>query len=81
METLLETLLEIIEQTPLIAERALAWLSAIVAAASAISAVTRTPADDRIVARLHRFLEFLALNIGHARRPPASPEEQRPAPD
>ena len=53
------------------------WISAalaVVVAASAITALTPSPADDAWLGRLRRILEALALNVGHARpggrRPP-----------
>ena len=45
---------------------------AVIAAASAITALTPSPADDRWVAKVRRMLEVLALNVGHAKRPPSS---------
>lgn len=49
------------------------WLTAItgvVTAASAVASLTPTPKDDRVLARITRLLDVLALNIGHARRKP-----------
>lgn len=43
---------------------------AVIAAASAITALTPTPADDRIVARIYRIIEMLALNVGYAKDKP-----------
>lgn len=46
------------------------WLEAaiaVIAAASALTALTPSPKDDGALARLRRLLELLALNIGHAR--------------
>jgi len=46
------------------------WLSAlsgIVAAASAVTALTPTPRDDRVVGKIYRVLDLLALNIGRAK--------------
>ena len=58
-----------------------AWLNALLAlvtAASALTALTPTAADDRLLGRVRRVLEWLALNIGHAR--PAAPKASgRPA--
>lgn len=54
-----------------------AWLNAILAvisAASAITALTPSPNDDRLVARILKFVEVLALNIGHARRAVPQPK-------
>lgn len=47
------------------------WLvaiTAVVAAASAITALTPTKTDDKIRSALLAVLNFLALNIGNARR-------------
>lgn len=49
------------------------WLSAlsgIIAAASAVTALTPTPRDDRIVGKAYRLLDLLALNIGRAKDSP-----------
>jgi hypothetical protein len=49
------------------------WLSAlsgVVAAASAATALTPTPDDDKIVGKIYRVLDILALNIGHAKDVP-----------
>lgn len=45
----------------------LAWATAIVTAASAISAVTETPTDDKWVAKAYKVLDWLSLNIGKAK--------------
>ena len=48
-----------------------AWLAAatsVVAAASAVSAVTPTPKDDKVLSGVLGVLNVLALNIGHAQR-------------
>ena len=45
-----------------------AWVSAIVTGASAIVALTPTPADDTILAKVRGVLDFLALNIFHAKK-------------
>jgi hypothetical protein len=47
-----------------------AWLNALtglVAAASAVSALTPTPKDDRFLGRAYKLLDILALNIGFAK--------------
>jgi hypothetical protein len=49
------------------ADDALEIVTATVALASAICALTPTPRDDAAVARLYRLLEILALNVGHAK--------------
>ena len=46
------------------------WLTAItalVASASGIAALTPTPKDDAIFAKLYSVLDFLALNFGKAK--------------
>jgi hypothetical protein len=52
-----------------------AWLSAVttvIAAASAVAALTPTPRDDKILGKLAKIVDLLALNIGYAKRGPAS---------
>ncbi len=52
-----------------------AWLNAataFVAGASAITALTPGKGDDRAVGKVRRVLEWIALNVGHAR-----PEETK----
>ncbi len=41
--------------------------SAVIAAASAVTALTPTPRDDVWIGRLYQVLEVLALNIGRAK--------------
>lgn len=70
METVLTALHAFFDAFP-------AWLNAILAvvsAASAITALTPSPNDDRLVSRILKVIEVLALNVGHARRgvPPAT---------
>ncbi|MCP5433195.1 MAG: hypothetical protein H6923_07985 [Alphaproteobacteria bacterium] len=63
MESFANLVLAPFDQTP-------AWLNlafAVVTAASAVTALTPTPADDRWVGRLYRVIEMLALNIGRAK--------------
>jgi hypothetical protein len=55
-----------------------AWLSAvtgIIAAASAVAALTPTPRDDRVLGKLYKIVDLLALNVGFAKRPPANRKE------
>lgn len=40
---------------------------AVIAAASAVAALTPTPADDHFLGRAYRFIDMLALNLGHAK--------------
>ena len=42
-------------------------VSAVVAAASAVAAITPTPKDDSIVAKAYKVLDWLALNVGKAK--------------
>jgi hypothetical protein len=42
-------------------------VSAIVAAASAVAALTPTPSDDAFVAKAYKVIDWLALNIGKAK--------------
>lgn len=44
-----------------------AALTAVVAAASAIAALTPTPTDDSIAAKAYKVVDWLALNIGKAK--------------
>ena len=44
-----------------------AALTGVVTAASAVTALTPTPHDDRFVSKAYRILEIVALNIGHAK--------------
>ncbi|NWG46785.1 MAG: hypothetical protein HXY25_09600 [Alphaproteobacteria bacterium] len=51
-------------------EQSPAWLNlvfAVVTAASAVTAATPTPSDDRLLGKLYRVIEILALNIGRAK--------------
>lgn len=42
-------------------------VSAVVAAASAVAALTPTPKDDSIVAKVYKVVDWLALNVGKAK--------------
>ena len=48
-------------------DRILFAVSAVVAAASAVAALTPTPKDDSIVAKAYKVLDWLALNVGKAK--------------
>jgi hypothetical protein len=52
----ISTIIQIIQIIP--------WLVAI---ASLIAALTPTPADDKIVGKLYKILDWFALNIGKAK--------------
>lgn len=43
----------------------------VIAIASSIAAVTKTPADDEWVGKVYKIIEVLALNVGHAKEKPA----------
>ena len=45
----------------------IAALTAVVAAASAIAALTPTPKDDSFVAKAYKVIDWFALNIGKAK--------------
>lgn len=45
----------------------IAALTAIVAAASAVAALTPTPKDDTIIAKIYKIVDWLALNVGKAK--------------
>lgn len=52
-----------------------AWLSAvtgIIAAASSVAALTPTPRDDKILGKLYKIVDLLALNVGFAKNRPQS---------
>ena len=42
-------------------------LTSIVAAASALAALTTTPTDDGFVAKAYKIVDWLALNVGKAK--------------
>lgn len=42
--------------------------TAVVTAASAICALTPTPSDDKFVGKVYKFIEWLALNFGKAKK-------------
>lgn len=43
---------------------------AVIAAASAITALTPTPRDDEFIGKAYKILEWLALNVGRAKEIP-----------
>lgn len=58
--------MEFVEQIMLIVDQLPPWITAVtgvVAAASAITALTPTKTDDKIVSGILKVLNFLALNI------------------
>ncbi|MEL6793165.1 MAG: hypothetical protein AAFP78_06910 [Pseudomonadota bacterium] len=46
---------------------------ALIAAASAVAALTPTPRDDEWIASAYRLVDMLALNIGYAKQTPPKP--------
>lgn len=50
------------------ADKLISAAATVVAAASAICALTPTPKDDSIVAKVYKVIEWLALNVGHAKK-------------
>ena len=49
-------------------QQILSAATAVVAACSAIAALTPTPIDDGWVRKLYKVIDFLALNIGRAKQ-------------
>ena len=43
------------------------WITSIIAIASLVAAVTPTPQGDKLLAKLYKVIDFLALNIGKAK--------------
>jgi len=42
-------------------------ITAVVAVASAVAALTPTPKDDNIVGKIYKVIDMLALNVGKAK--------------
>ena len=57
-------MIDYIKENP---EEILGAITAIVAAASAVCALTPTPKDDNIVRKIYVIVEWLALNVGKAK--------------
>lgn len=51
-------------------DEALSIAFSIIAVASSIAAVTRTPADDEWIGKIYKVIDILALNIGYAKEKP-----------
>jgi len=49
------------------ADNLLAVFASIVAAASAIAAITPTPKDDALASKAYKVIDWLALNVGKAK--------------
>jgi hypothetical protein len=43
------------------------WVTAIIAIASLVAAVTPTPQGDKLLSKIYKVIDFLALNIGKAK--------------
>ena len=43
------------------------WITAIIAIASLVAAVTPTPQGDKLLGKLYKGIDILALNIGKAK--------------
>ncbi len=43
-------------------------ITAVIAAASAIAALTPTPKDDGLVKKIYKVIDFLALNVFNAKK-------------
>jgi len=41
-----------------------------VSLASAVAAITETPADDTVVGKIYRIIDLFALNVGRAKQMP-----------
>lgn len=54
-------------------------LTSIVTAASAIAALTPTPADDNLIGKAYKLIDLFALNFGKAKDKPADPAADVPA--
>lgn len=48
-------------------------VTGIIAVASVVTALTPTQADDNVVATIKKVVDFLAVNVGHAKAPPTDP--------
>tara|TARA_R110000824_G_scaffold179646_1_gene359923 strand:+ start:557 stop:733 length:177 start_codon:yes stop_codon:yes gene_type:complete len=49
-------------------EQILQVLTAVIAAASAIAALTPTPKDDGVIKKLYKLVDLLALNVGKSKQ-------------
>ena len=58
---------DIIEYIVTNADNILGVVTAVVAVASAVAAMTSTPKDDSWVAKAYKVLDWLALNVGKAK--------------
>ena len=51
-------------------EEVLSIAFSIIAVASSIAAVTKTPSDDEWIGKIYKVVDILALNIGYAKEKP-----------
>lgn len=58
----METLIELIQNNPYFGV-----ITAVIALASAVTAVTPTPQEGSILAKVYKVIDLLALNIGKAK--------------
>lgn len=49
---------------------------AVIAAASAVAALTPTQVDDNWVAKVKKWADWLALNVGNAKKPAVSDDQK-----
>jgi len=49
-------------------ESIIALIPIIISTASAIAAITPTPQDDSLLAKLYKLLDVIALNVGKAKQ-------------
>ncbi len=43
------------------------WITAIIAIASFVAAITPTPQGNKLLSKVYKVIDFLALNIGKAK--------------
>lgn len=48
-------------------EYVISIVTAVISAASIIAAVTPTPKDDSVIAKIYRAIDLLAVNVGKAK--------------
>lgn len=58
----METILELIQNNPYFGV-----ITAVIALASAITAITPTPKEGSVLSKVYKVIEFVALNIGKAK--------------
>ena len=51
-------------------EALISIITGVVAVASAIAALTKTPKDDNIIGKIYKVIDMLALNVGKAKDKP-----------